>query len=68
MGKTHTLAQEGQGAGGMRVRCTFGGAIGYGIRDDVKPSAYNGKDVCIIGGGAFAVENLRTALLKEYPI
>ena len=40
----------------------FKGLVGSGISDDISPSEYNGKKVVIIGCGAFAVENARTAL------
>ncbi|CAE8624589.1 unnamed protein product [Polarella glacialis] len=38
----------------------FGGVIGYGMFDELKYSEVKGKNVAIIGHGAFAVENVRT--------
>ena len=43
---------------------SFDGSIGYGIRNDINLGAFDGAHVCIIDGGAFSIENLRTALLK----
>ncbi|CAK9044408.1 Phenylacetone monooxygenase (PAMO) (Baeyer-Villiger monooxygenase) (BVMO) [Durusdinium trenchii] len=40
----------------------FAGPCKLGHADDVPPAAFKGKDVLIVGHGAFAVENLRTAL------
>ncbi|MDF5727705.1 MAG: FAD-dependent oxidoreductase [Rhizonema sp. PD38] len=40
----------------------FQGLVRYGISDDIVPSEYHGKKVVIIGCGAFAMENARTAL------
>jgi cation diffusion facilitator CzcD-associated flavoprotein CzcO len=42
----------------------FQGLVGYGVSDDVDISQYGGKKVVIIGCGAFAIENARTALLN----
>eukprot|EP00418_Pyrodinium_bahamense_P006448 CAMPEP_0179022942 /NCGR_PEP_ID=MMETSP0796-20121207/6674_1 /TAXON_ID=73915 /ORGANISM="Pyrodinium bahamense, Strain pbaha01" /LENGTH=567 /DNA_ID=CAMNT_0020718837 /DNA_START=114 /DNA_END=1817 /DNA_ORIENTATION=+ len=38
----------------------FEGEIGYGMFDEVDYSVVPGKDVVIVGHGAFAVENVRT--------
>uniref|UniRef100_A0A7S4VVX8 Flavin-containing monooxygenase n=1 Tax=Alexandrium monilatum TaxID=311494 RepID=A0A7S4VVX8_9DINO len=38
----------------------FDGEIGYGMFDEVDYSKVPGKDACIVGHGAFAVENVRT--------
>lgn len=40
----------------------FGGLIGYGMFDEINYDSLVGKDVAIIGHGAFAVENIRTCL------
>ncbi len=42
----------------------FQGLIRYGLSDDMPISEYRGKKVAIIGCGAFAMENARTALLN----
>jgi len=42
----------------------FSGLIRYGVSDDVQACEYSGKKVVIIGCGAFAMENARTALLN----
>lgn len=41
----------------------FRGTVNYGIRDQMDPALFKGAQVCIVGSGAFAVENVRTALL-----
>lgn len=38
----------------------FGGYIAYGMNDDCPYSELSGKNVAILGNGAFAVENART--------
>jgi len=38
----------------------FEGEIGYGMFDEVDYSVVPGKNACIVGHGAFAVENVRT--------
>jgi hypothetical protein len=38
----------------------FGGEIGYGMFDEVDYSCLPGKNVVVVGHGAFAVENVRT--------
>ena len=40
----------------------FTGKIGLGHKDDVDPGFFKDKEVVIVGHGAFAVENMRTAL------
>lgn len=40
----------------------FAGTTSTGIRDHMPVDKYKGANVVIIGGGAFAMENLRTAL------
>jgi acyl carrier protein len=40
----------------------FGGHIGLGIANDTPLDAFRGASVVIVGHGAFAVENMRTAL------
>lgn len=40
----------------------FDGVVGYGVGDDVAPHQYTARRVAIVGHGAFAVENARTAL------
>ncbi|CAK9052109.1 unnamed protein product, partial [Durusdinium trenchii] len=39
---------------------TFGGPISYGMFDETNYGALQGKNVAIVGFGAFAVENIRT--------
>eukprot|EP00931_Biecheleriopsis_adriatica_P060210 TRINITY_DN3613_c0_g1_i4.p1 TRINITY_DN3613_c0_g1~~TRINITY_DN3613_c0_g1_i4.p1 ORF type:complete len:1892 (+),score=391.96 TRINITY_DN3613_c0_g1_i4:160-5835(+) len=41
----------------------FKGTICYGIKDQMPLEKYQGASVCIVGSGAFAMENVRTALL-----
>eukprot|EP00931_Biecheleriopsis_adriatica_P060292 TRINITY_DN3619_c1_g1_i2.p1 TRINITY_DN3619_c1_g1~~TRINITY_DN3619_c1_g1_i2.p1 ORF type:complete len:646 (+),score=123.48 TRINITY_DN3619_c1_g1_i2:162-1940(+) len=41
----------------------FEGTICYGIKDQMPLEKYHDANVCIVGSGAFAMENLRTALL-----
>ncbi len=41
---------------------TFTGISAYGVGDDIDPEQFRGKDVVIVGMGAFAVENARTAI------
>jgi cation diffusion facilitator CzcD-associated flavoprotein CzcO len=43
---------------------TFAGTIHYGGGNDVQPQALEGKRVVVVGGGAFAVEQTRMALLS----
>ncbi|CAE7845222.1 pksN [Symbiodinium microadriaticum] len=40
----------------------FAGTIGLGHGDDVRPEAFKDQEVLIVGHGAFAIENMRTAL------
>eukprot|EP00930_Biecheleria_cincta_P100263 TRINITY_DN91890_c0_g1_i1.p1 TRINITY_DN91890_c0_g1~~TRINITY_DN91890_c0_g1_i1.p1 ORF type:complete len:762 (+),score=142.17 TRINITY_DN91890_c0_g1_i1:42-2288(+) len=40
----------------------FGGLIGYGMNDDCPYEELPGKNVAILGNGAFAVENARTSV------
>lgn len=40
----------------------FGGPIGYGTRNDLAHVDWRGKDVVILGMGAYAIENMRVAL------
>lgn len=40
----------------------FVGDIKYGIRGDLNHNQYKDKDIVIVGHGAFAIENMRTAL------
>eukprot|EP00930_Biecheleria_cincta_P037515 TRINITY_DN25760_c0_g2_i1.p1 TRINITY_DN25760_c0_g2~~TRINITY_DN25760_c0_g2_i1.p1 ORF type:complete len:753 (+),score=161.58 TRINITY_DN25760_c0_g2_i1:32-2290(+) len=40
----------------------FGGLIAYGMNDDCPYSELQGKNIAILGNGAFAVENARTAV------
>lgn len=42
----------------------FEGTISTGIRDHMPVEKFKGARVVIVGGGAFAVENLRTALMN----
>lgn len=42
---------------------SFEGWVAGGICDDTPPSVLRGRSVAVIGAGAFAVENVRTALL-----
>jgi hypothetical protein len=42
----------------------FAGTISYGIKDHMPLEQYKGAKVVIVGSGAFATENLRTALLN----
>jgi hypothetical protein len=41
----------------------FTGTTSYGIRDHISLQKYNDANVVIVGGGAFAMETVRTALL-----
>eukprot|EP00427_Karlodinium_veneficum_P020578 CAMPEP_0169097904 /NCGR_PEP_ID=MMETSP1015-20121227/19759_1 /TAXON_ID=342587 /ORGANISM="Karlodinium micrum, Strain CCMP2283" /LENGTH=682 /DNA_ID=CAMNT_0009158723 /DNA_START=82 /DNA_END=2127 /DNA_ORIENTATION=- len=41
---------------------TFGGAMGYGMADDIPYDHIGGNRVAILGNGAFAVENIRTCM------
>jgi len=41
---------------------SFLGAIAYGIGNDLSREKFNGANVIIVGHGAFALENMRTAL------
>ena len=40
----------------------FKGHIGLGVGNDTPPQAFKGASVVIVGHGAFAIENMRTAL------
>jgi len=50
--KRHEFPQE----------ASFLGAIAYGIGNDLSREKFNGANVVIVGHGAFALENMRTAL------
>ena len=41
---------------------TFQGTIAYGVANDLDPESFRDQDVVIVGMGAFAVENARTAI------
>eukprot|EP00747_Dinoflagellata_sp_TGD_P187412 gnl/TRDRNA2_/TRDRNA2_45057_c0_seq1.p1 gnl/TRDRNA2_/TRDRNA2_45057_c0~~gnl/TRDRNA2_/TRDRNA2_45057_c0_seq1.p1 ORF type:complete len:599 (-),score=95.04 gnl/TRDRNA2_/TRDRNA2_45057_c0_seq1:85-1881(-) len=41
---------------------SFAGPIGYGVANDLNPRQYHSKTVVVVGTGAFAVENIRTAI------
>lgn len=40
----------------------FAGHVGLGVADDTPPETFNDASVVIVGHGAFALENMRTAL------
>jgi len=40
----------------------FGGLVAYGMNDDCPYEELSGKNIAILGNGAFAVENARTAV------
>lgn len=42
---------------------SFTGISGYGSNSSIDPKIFKNKNVCIIGGGAFTIENIKTALL-----
>ncbi|HWU90969.1 MAG TPA: SDR family NAD(P)-dependent oxidoreductase, partial [Kofleriaceae bacterium] len=50
--RTHTFANEDR----------FAGHIGLGIANDTPLATFDGASVVIVGHGAFAIENMRTAL------
>ena len=51
--KIHEVNYEGENK--------FAGKIDYGVGDKICKNDFTGKDVVIIGMGAFAIENMRTA-------
>lgn len=71
-GKSHSLLVSGVAAmtGGLHRPVQyrfpdeerFSGYIGQGISNDTAVTAFNGASVVIVGHGAFAIENIRTAL------
>ncbi|MFJ6851014.1 KR domain-containing protein [Streptomyces sp. NPDC091271] len=46
----------------FREEHLFAGHVGLGVADDTPPEKFNDASVVIVGHGAFALENMRTAL------